>query len=385
MNKKTLIGLILCYFVVNTMGNGIMPLMPLFVQLHGASEGLSGVYVAFAYFCLAAGTMFGGRISDRVTDRRRLLIIVSIFISPVTFLLGRVDSLLAVVLITGFQWILAGFCMAIIGTIMGREAAESERGRVFGLLGVSIGMGALVGGFTIGPMVDAWGYRVMFTIMSVFLLTVPLTAFIVIRETATLKVAARKKSGKRTGSIEIAFVILLAAQFLGLIANGVGNMTRTISMNQLQFSSTAMTSTIAVAGIISIPLALFLGWLSDKLGRKKILFFCYLFGSICLLILIAASRYWHFLFAAGLLSMVVVNMSVGPAFVADIVKKETVGTGIALIQSIQLLGTIVGFIYTGYAINILGMTTALLIASFGGLAAAILILFVRPKVADKSS
>ena len=123
----------------------------------------------------------------------------------------------------------------------------------------------------------------------------------------------------------------------------------------------------------------------NKLGRKKILFICYLSGSVCLFILIVAVQFWHFMLAASLLSMVVVSMTVGPAFVADIVKKEAVGTGIALIQSIQLLGTIAGFIYTGYAFNFFGMTGALLIAVFTGLCAAVLILFVRPKAADKSS
>ncbi len=75
MNKRTLAGLIICYFIINTCGNGLMPLMPLFVQEYGASGGFAGIYTALAYLCLAAGTMLGGKISDYVNKRKLLLFI----------------------------------------------------------------------------------------------------------------------------------------------------------------------------------------------------------------------------------------------------------------------------------------------------------------------
>ena len=302
---------------------------------------------------------------------------LSILLPPLTFLLGKAASLSAVILLTCIQWVTAGFCMAIVGTIMAREAGEAERGRVFGLLGMSIGLGSLAGGFSVGPMVDAWGYKGMFSALSVFLILLPLSAAIGVHETGIRETVRPVKSRAAGHSVNTALIILLVAQFFGMIANGVGNMARSISMDDLDFTNTALTSTVAVIGAVSIPTALFLGRLSDKLGRKKILLASYLSGTLCLLILIVAVRLWHFLVSASLLSMVVVSMSVGPAFVADIVKKESVGTGIALIQSIQLLGAIAGFVYTGYAFLNIGLKTSLLIASSGGLLAAILVLFIR--------
>ncbi|TFG58661.1 MAG: MFS transporter, partial [Spirochaetales bacterium] len=263
------------------------------------------------------------------------------------------------------------------GAITGREAGPKERGKVFGLLGMTIGLGALAGGLSIGPMVDAWGYRRMFTVMAAFLLIIPLAALVMVRETSSVSEKAVQGPVKQRGRFEKVLFLLFAAQIFGMIANGLGNMARSISMSGLSFTNTAITTTAAVSGLIAIPLALFLGWLSDKLGRKLILIISHAAGTLCLVLLVISFRLWHFWIAASLLSIVVVSMSVGPAFVADIVKKESVGTGIALFQGAQWLGIIAGFVYSGYAFKAMGFSSSLFAASGTGIIAALLILFLR--------
>ena len=53
--------------------------------------------------------------------------------------------------------------LGIVGAMVGTQARENERGRLFGVLGVTISLGSLLGGLTFGRMADAWGYPGMFT------------------------------------------------------------------------------------------------------------------------------------------------------------------------------------------------------------------------------
>jgi MFS family permease len=127
-----------------------------------------------------------------------------------------------------------------------------------------------------------------------------------------------------------ALLLLLAAQLLVMTASGIGNMGRSLEMNDLKYSISAMTTTAAFGSLLTLPLPLILGWLSDRVGRKAILIIGYLCGAAGILALISAQKLWQFWFSAALLSMVAVCMSVSPAFVADIVKRGEVGTGVSL-------------------------------------------------------
>lgn len=330
MNKKTLFGLIICNFALFTMGNGFLPLMPVYALSMGASEEIAGLYIAFAYFCIAAGTMIGGRLSDRIANRKTFLFITSFFFAPITLLVGKVETVWQLTLCTGLQYLIAGMCLAAAGAITGREAKENERGKVFGLIGMTIGLGALAGGLTIGPMVDAWGYGKMFTAMAAFLLVVPVAIFLLVIESPPTSPSKVIRVEKKKSRMEKILLLLFFAQILGMIANGLGNMARSVSMNRLEFTGTAMTATAAIGGAV-------------------------------------------------LLSMVTVSMSVGPAFVADLVKPESVGIGIALFQCAGWLGIIIGFVYSGFASRSMGPSLSLLFASGAGVIAAFLIFLLKTK------
>src|SRR5258705_223672 len=58
-------------------------------------------------------------------------------------------------------------------------AAENERGRVFGLIGLSVGIGAVIGSFAAGPIVDRWGYQALFQICALVTIGVPVAGLFV--------------------------------------------------------------------------------------------------------------------------------------------------------------------------------------------------------------
>ena len=128
-------------------------------------------------------------------------------------------------------------------------------------------------------------------------------------------------------------------------------------MNERAFSNAAVATTAAVGGIVSLPFPLILGWISDRIGRRTIMIASFLAGTAFLLLLIVSRSLWQFWMVAALLALHALSMSIGPAYVADLVRKERVGTGISLLQSCTWIGSIIGYIYSGIAFQNLGIRT----------------------------
>jgi hypothetical protein len=105
-------------------------------------------------------------------------------------------------------------------------------------------------------------------------------------------------------------------------------MGTSLAMSELGFEAAAISSTVAVTGAVVLPLPPLLGWLSDRLGRKRFLALGYLMGTASLLASAASISLWHFWISACLGSVMSnVNNSVGSALVTDLVPRASLGRG----------------------------------------------------------
>jgi MFS family permease len=355
MNRKSLAGLFLCNLVAFSYGNGFLPLMPLYARRFGANNEAAGYYIALSYFFLAAGTFLGGRLSDGAKNRRALLAAFGFLAVPLTWLLGNVSTIWQLALVNGAQWLVLGACFALVGAIAGRDARAEERGKVFGILGTTISLGSLTGGLTVGRMADAWGYPVMFSILAGLFLLIPVAALLAIREAPSPSGnPGIPERGAGVPLFSFGLLLLLAAEILTMVSNGEGNLGRSLAMSS-SFTSAAITSTAAVGGVVSLPLPFLMGWLSDRVGRKPMMIASSLFGSANLLLLLVSRSWWAFCAVAALNSLMAIGISVGPAMVADVVRREKVGAGISLFQSSVWVGMIIGFSGSGLAFQRLGI------------------------------
>ena len=59
MSRKQLLLLFVGSLVLWTVGNGTMPIVPVYALRLGASQAVAGYFIAFAFLALAAGTYFG--------------------------------------------------------------------------------------------------------------------------------------------------------------------------------------------------------------------------------------------------------------------------------------------------------------------------------------
>jgi MFS family permease len=380
MSRKQILALFVCSLVPWTVGNGLVPLLPVYATQLGADPATAGYYLAFSYSALAVGAVAAGWLSDRFQQRRIPIIIAGLVGIPTAWLIGRVGNIWSLSVLTAMLWFCGGLGLALIGILTGLSAGEHERGKIFGILSLTGGLGALIGGLATGFIVDHWGFGAMFSAMAVFLILWPLTGMFLTEK----KVEERREEEgltKEGSLLGRSYHFLFAASLIASVAGFVILFGRSLLMSDLGFGALAISSTGAVSGIVGMPLPLLLGWLSDRGGRKIYLCLGYLAGAASLSILAVSISLWHFVIVLVLQSVLMgVNATVGNALVTDLVPQESLGRGLALFGATVWMGGVVGFAGAGYALQNLGMFSTFITGICLILIAIVLLIPIRSGV-----
>jgi MFS family permease len=127
------------------------------------------------------------------------------------------------------------------------------------------------------------------------------------------------------------FYILFVATVFSQVIFFIGRMSISLIMNNLNYAATAIASTATIGGAVILPIPLLAGWMSDRLGRKRLLMLFYIIGSAGMFLLSVSVSLWQFWISFALVSIVPgINRAVGTALVNDIVPKQAVGRSVSL-------------------------------------------------------
>jgi len=88
-----------------------------------------------------------------------------------------------------------------------------------------------------------------------------------------------------------------------------------------------------VGSLVTLPLPLALGWLTDRLGRKWLIVACALAPTLGLLTQAAAVAPWHFWRGSILSTVVGASAVVGAALLADIFPAQSRDLALALLNA----------------------------------------------------
>lgn len=383
MNRTQLAALFVCNMVPATVGIAVIALLPVYAVQLGASETVTGLFIGLAFGTLAIGTLISGWLSDRFQRRKLSITLAGILGVPVTFLMGQVNQIVLLAILTMILWFLAGVTVATVNILAGIYADPDTRGRTFGILGATVGLGQILGGFGSGAIVDRWGFSALFALVA---LVWVIQIFAVLFVSDPVKTRVHEDSAKsRRSSLPQAIWLLMAAHILAAIVDSSAGLGRPLMMNGLGFDATSISSALAMSGFFSLPLPILAGWLSDRFGRTRVLIACYLAVSIGALALASASNLWHFWVSTILTTTVMAGFSVGLALVNDLASSDTLATAVSRFSAIPWLAGVIGYSATGLVISTFSPQTTFLVVTLFPVISIMLVLAIgrsiRPALA----
>jgi DHA1 family multidrug resistance protein-like MFS transporter len=380
--KQPMIYLFSSSFIVLFVGMGLFPVLPLYASEFGASKTIVGIYFAVMYISNAAGSVLPAWLADRLT-RKGLFIASSVLGIPALFLLSRADALWQVVILTSVLWFSGGMVLALVSVFTGLYSEGRSRGKSFSLMSLPMPLGALIGGAVVGSLISRQGYAFMFTVLGVIWTVLPLIGLFVLedRPTAT-PVSSQAQMLITPPRFSPAFYLLLGLTLVSTVAISAGRLGTSLSMQSLNFSASAIASSATVSGLVTVPLTLLIGILSDRMGRERLLITNYLLAAIGALTLVLATQLWQFWLAATLLLVAISSSSaMASALVTDIVSPSSLTRGLSWLKGMSSIAGIISFAGTGFLLDNFGSATLYLGAFILPLVAAAILEVVgcKPK------
>jgi len=366
------------YLLVLCTGFGMGGLWPIYLRELGAGPMEVGIMNAVSGPANLVGTLLCGWLADHFRRRRETFIFACGLFALTWALMSRAatwQQLTAPNLLAGFCF---GMCTNMILILTGLLAEASSRGQRFGVLTFVSSVSLLITGLTWGPIADRWGFPTLLVIDAILCAACAILGLF-FTEPPLARSAARA-AGQRpgqAGSLGMSYYRLLAATLFATVASYGAGFGRSVAMSQLGFSATAVGLTTAIGGAISLPVPLVLGGLSDRIGRKRLLIGCYVIGLAALPAIGFASTAWGFWGASVLLGIMSTCQPLQQALATDMLPRELVGRGLALLGSAGALSILTSSLLVGAAFQDLGARTTFLLWTIAPLAAIALLAQVR--------
>jgi MFS family permease len=259
------------------------------------TTGFIFALLAFAagFFVRPFGALVFGRVGDLV-GRKYTFLITIVIMGLGTFLIGLLPSyasagLLAPVLLIALR-LLQGLALGGeyggAATYVAEHAPQGRRGLYTSWIQTTATLGLflslLVILFTrnlLGPEFETWGWRIPF-LASAILLVVSVyirlqlaesPVFLQMKQEATLSKAPLTESFARWGNLKIVILALLGATAGQAVVWYGGQFYALFFLQQvLKVDVRTANYLIAAALAIATPCFILFGWLSDRIGRKKI-------------------------------------------------------------------------------------------------------------------
>lgn len=381
MSHRPRILMPFAYLLVVCTGFGTGGLWPIYLRQLGAGPMEVGIMNAVSGPANLVGALLCGWLSDRFRRRRETFIFACSLFTLTWGLMSRATTwqqLTALNLLAGFSF---GMCTNMIVIMTGLLSDASSRGRSFGVLTFVSSTSLLVTGLSWGRIADRWGFPTLLVfdaiicaacvILGMFFTEPPLARVVTVG-------TAVRRSGQGD-SLGMSYYYLLAATLFATVTSYGAGFGRSVAMSQMGFSATAVGLATAIGGGISLPAPLVLGWLSDRIGRKRLLILCYAAGLAALPAIGFAVTDWGFWGASVLLGIMSTCQPLQQALATDMLPRDLVGRGLAMLGSAQALSILSGSLVVGAAFQGLGMRTTFLLWTITPLIAIALLSQVRER------
>jgi MFS family permease len=377
MSRKQLAALFICQLIPYAVANGLLSLLPIYVKRFDASATVTGFYLALTFVGLSVGSLYSGRLSNRFRQHKSFIIGGAIFSAVTTFLMGVAPDMPLLMLFTALAWLAAGIQIAMVNILTGLFADKRTRGKTFGIIGIAPVVGGMLGGLSAGPIVDQLGFFALFALNGLAYMVVVLAA-LWLEDKAPAAAPAQATHSANARRVSRPLLLLFTASVLVSVANYITGLGRPLAMNALNFDSTAISSTIAISSAATLPVPFILGWLSDRIGRKRLLIACYLAIAAGVGVLSGSSLIWHFWLSQSLISWIRSERSLSSAYATDLIPPQSLSSNLAQLSTAPWIGAVIGYAVGGIALQTFGIVPTLTLTALLPLASVALVSIIRP-------
>lgn len=361
-----------------------MAILPVYLSRQGADVTFTGIYFACLWLSLAVSAVLAGLLADRLQHWKRLAVA-----GAMVMMLAQMGQVFVTALIPFCALsLLIAFAVSVhltmVSVLAGLQAGAHERGRVFGVLAVASSLGGILTGLSYGKIADRFGFTGLWWFVSA-LFALSLAAALFYREPRAERSAERSMETSSAGPRKFApresaprlggkFYLLMAASVVCWVMINGARLGISVSMDRYQFSAADISLNGAIVGIIALPSGLALGWLSDHLGRKRLMIAVNALGAGALLILSFNHTLLAFWSASLLLSFNGAFSTLTSAVATDLAPRRALGLALSLASTAISVGGVIGSAALGYAFQGLGIRATFLIALVFPLTVAALML-----------
>lgn len=255
----------------------IFPSFSLYMVYRGLSELEIGLVASVATLASLLSTVMLGLYSDAVADREMLQGSIGLVISLVLMAYLSADSFVEFILLHTLYMSFISPYATLSGTIA-MDYISDHKGTFFGKFRTSGAVGWIIGTVLGGYILDSFGYSSLFIITSIFFCA---SAFLYIY--GGVKQIGFK--GFRRDYVKISFPTKVLANsklyslLLSVFTASIGNpayytFLPLFMTKDLEASSFASYLAFSITPIAEIPAMTYFGFLSDKIGRKKVIIAC---------------------------------------------------------------------------------------------------------------
>jgi MFS family permease len=368
-----LLYLFISSFIILFVGMGLFPVLPVYATEFGASRTVIGIYYALTYAANAAGAMSTNPLAARLTHKG-LFVAVGVLGIPALLLLGQATALWQVILLTATLWFCGGAGLGLINEFTAQQAGGASRGKSFSLMSLAFPLGAVFGGTLVGQLVHTAGYYALFVVLGAIWALLPVIGIFKLKVDADIHRAHTVTTQRGSVRLGTNFYRVLAMTLLASIAINAGRLGTALSMQAQDFSASAISSTGTVSGLLTIPIVLLIGALSDRLGRKLFLMLGYILAGSGALLLAFASELWMFWIAATLVLIALCTTgALASALVTDTLSPQARQRGLPWINAMNPVAAVLAFTSIGFLMDTLGQLPVYLMALSAAVAAALLL------------
>ncbi len=365
-----LLYLFVSSFIILFVGMGLFPVLPVYATEFGASRTVIGIYYALMYLANAAGAMLTDRLAGPLTQKG-LFVAVGVLGVPALMLLGQASTLWQVVILTAIIWFCGGVGLALVNVLTAQQSGNKSRGKSFSLMFLAFPLGAVFGGTLVGRLIGSVGYYAMFIVLGMIWAMLPVIGIFRLEINSDVNHAHATAIRPTTIRLGLAFYRVLAMTLLASIAINTGRLGTALSMQAQHFSASEISSTGTVSGVLTIPIVLLIGALSDRFGRKTFLLLSYLLAGGGALVLAFSTDLWMFQAAATLvLAALCTNGALASALVTDTLSPQARQRGLPWINAMNPIAGVLSFASIGFLIDTFGQRPVYLVALIVALGAA---------------